>query len=1007
MNFVKIYLSSFGKNDEWAHVLVRDITTLRDYWSNQFQSNSHLLYVIHVGFERPEYLLEDLLEFSKNMSQPLFLTEAAKWVLPFNLGISHSDPVSSCRIGHSDRKCPVYFSVKGWGYEVTDIENVCPKPVSSSLEGFNAETKLSDWIRDLTNKLPQVAKVLFDNGIFTDEQYRVKANALEKNHRSKVDNFRFAHLSQDVHTRRRPFQLLKIAPEWLLSSSIHELFVSQRLQNIFAIEKIEFVKDLLRYSEDSFLKLKNCGSKSILDLHNSILDAINRGQLISDLGTESSHFDKWIKDLHSELPEVFQIISNLGINSDNGYIEIRKNLEESDRRAIDNFRFFQLESLIEKNDPFALLTIVPDWILSLNIQSIYPTARLANVFNRISVVKVRDLASHSKESLLSLDNFGSKSLRDLAKCISDTCKKNTHEDRFDSSSTIPLIQLLTNTINELPERPREILKARLCYNGTRLLTLQELGEIFGITRERIRQIEKKYFTIIENAENWDDVLRMKLRSLLKDRSEPLFLNILGAEDPWFDGFSDRPNFLSSVISRFTQGTVFVLRIDNIYVLSKISQESFESLINQVKDLLEKSVSLNLRKEELEDRILGVCVEYGCSDLFSLVKSLLSDTIHFVIDEHGNQIFNGIGRSAEQYAMTILSDAERPLHYSEVWEKMKTIKNENVDVRRVHNALAQHPGIFLFNRGTYGIKRHLRFTDEQISEIKSAAEDLIQSGNEYKQWHLAELVELIHEGIDFKYAIDKYSLGIILSDSEYLVSLGRQVYVSKYHDQLSTNDRIRIEDAMISILEKEGGPMNLEGLKAKVSQHRGLKPNSPILPGKNLIKIKPSVWGLRHRDIGLNDSELEAGLNIILKFIFDHVHSIHFSELPDLFSRSTLVLPKDFNTYVFLSLCGTDDRFRVWPGGLIGHSSWKNSRRHSFASAFREVLSSLSGPHDINSIYEQVSHLLGRSVPKIRISNALSTRGIPYDREKGVWTIVSGDKNISHPQEYMEDEFDRV
>jgi len=56
-------------------------------------------------------------------------------------------------------------------------------------------------------------------------------------------------------------------------------------------------------------------------------------------------------------------------------------------------------------------------------------------------------------------------------------------------------RLLTENINEvlgaLSEREAEVLRLRFGLHGERPLTLEEVGRVFGVTRERIRQIEAK------------------------------------------------------------------------------------------------------------------------------------------------------------------------------------------------------------------------------------------------------------------------------------------------------------------------------------------------------------------------------------------------------------------------------------------------------------------------------------------------------------------------------------
>lgn len=52
-------------------------------------------------------------------------------------------------------------------------------------------------------------------------------------------------------------------------------------------------------------------------------------------------------------------------------------------------------------------------------------------------------------------------------------------------------KVLENSFEVLSERERRIIELRYGLNDCSILTLREIGDIFGITRERVRQLEAK------------------------------------------------------------------------------------------------------------------------------------------------------------------------------------------------------------------------------------------------------------------------------------------------------------------------------------------------------------------------------------------------------------------------------------------------------------------------------------------------------------------------------------
>jgi RNA polymerase primary sigma factor len=72
---------------------------------------------------------------------------------------------------------------------------------------------------------------------------------------------------------------------------------------------------------------------------------------------------------------------------------------------------------------------------------------------------------------------------------------------FNSVQQHLLEEDILNALGELTEREASIIKLRFGLEGNRSHTLKELGEIFGVTRERIRQIQQKALRKLRSPQN--------------------------------------------------------------------------------------------------------------------------------------------------------------------------------------------------------------------------------------------------------------------------------------------------------------------------------------------------------------------------------------------------------------------------------------------------------------------------------------------------------------------------
>jgi RNA polymerase primary sigma factor len=101
--------------------------------------------------------------------------------------------------------------------------------------------------------------------------------------------------------------------------------------------------------------------------------------------------------------------------------------------------------------------------------------------------RVRDLLRISLDPL-SLDSpVGEEDESNLADFIQDT----NVDTPADAAARAMLHEAVEQVLGELTEREQEIVRMRFGLDGGQAKTLEEVGKAFGVTRERIRQIEAK------------------------------------------------------------------------------------------------------------------------------------------------------------------------------------------------------------------------------------------------------------------------------------------------------------------------------------------------------------------------------------------------------------------------------------------------------------------------------------------------------------------------------------
>jgi RNA polymerase primary sigma factor len=103
------------------------------------------------------------------------------------------------------------------------------------------------------------------------------------------------------------------------------------------------------------------------------------------------------------------------------------------------------------------------------------------------VERVRELQRISQDTISLEQPIGDE--EDFS--LSDLIEDQTAEVPADAATRMLLNEAVKRALDELSEREQEVVRLRFGLDDGRVRTLEEVGQIFGVTRERIRQIEMK------------------------------------------------------------------------------------------------------------------------------------------------------------------------------------------------------------------------------------------------------------------------------------------------------------------------------------------------------------------------------------------------------------------------------------------------------------------------------------------------------------------------------------
>ncbi len=755
---------------------------------------------------------------------------------------------------------------------------------------------------------------------------------------------------------------LPFSPHLLIK--IASLDLSVRTANCMQRENIIYIGDLVQLSESQVLAFKNFGRKSFYELK----EMLNSFDLRFGM-----QIPGWPP---SDIEELIRAVNR-------GEYDPNQPTEPLE----DHTEVLSDEEAAEKYSKMGLLKKVE--LLGLTVRS-------SNCLQNLGIFYIGDLVLKSEGELLRTPNFGRKSLTELRASLdklglqfgmrlSNWPLKNIealaslHNESLASECEEPLYTAFSRSIAKISDaREKIIIEERLGLKG-RIRTLEDIAQELHLTRERIRQIQKKSIKSILKKEFWDDILKIRIKQLLNSRQAPLYLDEIGNEDSWFSGFENNQVLLEHLILSFSNiKRLHIFAHEGRRIISRISFEEWRDIKYDLMNMLEHSLDLGHTMDDIEMFAESKLAKAGAPELSSLLVEQLYKDLNFSII-NGEMTLVSVGNSLGSHLRALLETAEKPMHFEQIATLYEQRYGVPISSRYVHACLG-HQGFPLFERGTYGLLRHLAIPLDTQNSIRQRIEEVIQDGPPERQWHTSDLIDHF-AGEPYAAELNKYTINIILKPTKRLRYLGHWSWKNKSAGD-DDADRLHIRMAIYETLKSAGRALRVEELQELVSQARGIGDIFNIHPNELYSRVDPGTWGLLDRDFVLSLPEQKSLKDQLFNKLSANGRSFHKSEL--LRAIESLTPPEELTDNQVLGILVADPRFKSWHGGFIGLNGWTDSGRKTFTAVLKEIAESVTDAIQADEIVARARYELGFEFNRHHISLHLNKYGLIYDRDAGLW-----------------------
>ncbi|MEK7596768.1 MAG: sigma factor-like helix-turn-helix DNA-binding protein [Patescibacteria group bacterium] len=262
-------------------------------------------------------------------------------------------------------------------------------------------------------------------------------------------------------------------------------------------------------------------------------------------------------------------------------------------------------------------------------------------------------------------------------------------------------------LKSLPPRAQEVIVKRYGLGkNSEKMTLESIGKTYGITRERVRQIENYAIANIQKSKEYGEQ-SVAFRELETAISE---MGGIIAEEDLLDSFSKDLSIQNHIYFLLVLDRTFKWQKEDEHfkhrwhvddATSKKVEEALKKLYKNLKDddIIPESEMIDTFLNHIE----GLNDQYRNEEILKRWLSISKKVGKNPLGEWGVSHSPNIkAKGMRDYAFLVIRKHGSPIHFREVAKQIEKLFNRKAHVATTHNELIKDPRFVLVGRGLYAL-----------------------------------------------------------------------------------------------------------------------------------------------------------------------------------------------------------------------------------------------------------------------------------------------------------------